>query len=69
MLHMKGIFKAIIIVLGLLILIPLARLLIAVATWTFGSLGWSGIGVNPYMVLSFIFIAIFIFFMVYLFND
>ena len=67
---MKGIFKAIIIVIGLLILFPLVRLLISVTSWVFDSLGWSGgAGVDPYMILAIVFIAIFVFFMVKLFSD
>ena len=67
---MKGIFKAIVIVLGLLILIPLVRLLIFVVSWAFESLGWcGGVGVDPYMILAIVFIAIFVFFMVKLFSD
>ena len=67
---MKTIFKAIIIVLVLLILIPLGRLLIFVTSWVFESLEWSGcVSIDPYMILTFVFVAIFIFFIVQLFND
>ena len=65
---MKGLFKTILIVFGLLILFPLIRLLIAVVSWSVGSLGLSG-GVDPWFVLTIVLVIIFILLLIKLIND
>lgn len=53
----KFIFKAILVVLGLLLLIPLCRLLAWVCQWVLGSFGVASLGVPP-VALGFIVLCV-----------